>query len=144
MKAVFWFTNSNKLGGLLIRKGLMFKYNHVGIEIDDVVYDATFMKGVVKQSVDDFMEGYAFSEGIVVDVPNPKEFKAFLETQVGKPYDWRAIIAFPLRKTWEKEHAWHCSELATKAAIVGGVIPRTRIPKSSISPRDLYLMLPRN
>lgn len=38
----------------------------------------------------------------------------FLSKQVGKPYDWRVILAFAANRNWREEDAWICSELASR------------------------------
>ena len=145
MKTItFWFTSSNKIGSILIKKGLMFQYNHVGIEFDDTIYDATLFKGVAKQNKKAFLSKYVTSESISFDIDANKarNVKCFLENQVGKPYDWIAIVSFPLQRDWEKADSWHCSELGAKVAMISNIITAARMPKNKISPRDLYLMLP--
>lgn len=49
-------------------------------------------------------------------------FWAFLQKQTGKPYDWRAILAFGWGEhDWEAPDSWFCSELQCAAMKEAGL-----------------------
>jgi hypothetical protein len=68
-------------------------------------------------------------------------FKAhdFLEEQVGKKYDFRALISFLTRRDRQREDAWICSELGFMAALQGGTRLLERIEAYAVSPGLLNL-----
>ena len=54
-------------------------------------------------------------------------FYAFLDNQVGKPYDWRSIVGFYLpnfRRDWQRRDAWFCDELIAGALVACGKFPQ--------------------
>lgn len=56
--------------------------------------------------------------------------------QLGKPYDWRFIYGWLVRRDWQDDSAWACAELiawATRCFPDDAAL-------ASISPRDLYLL----
>ncbi len=65
--------------------------------------------------------------------------KVFRE-QIGKPYDYAAILAFPLDRNWRETNAFICSELVAYAFEQAGkplLNPVARV--SRLSPRDILL-----
>lgn len=88
-----------------------------------------------------------FSQEMFLDVhatPDQENiFYAFLESQIGKPYDTWAVISFfwPSRDWQEFDH-WECSELLGTAFGECGILPKQMAVKfSRITPRDLLLLI---
>lgn len=69
------------------------------------------------------------------------DFLAFLQAQVGKPYDRTALIGLALDRDWHQADSWFCSELMAAALEECGYCPRLASLNSHISPRDLLLGL---
>jgi hypothetical protein len=83
--------------------------------------------------------GYAtFSKCVVMTVPcNDYQacgFYSFLESQIGKPYDWRAIYAFILNRNWREDDSWICSELVAAAGEASGILPMLYLAANKITP----------
>jgi hypothetical protein len=129
------FCTSYKPGALLIRIATMSRFSHVAIEVDNTIYESRFATGVHKpkhiKNVTDIIE---------LDNLDDESVKAFLEAQVGKKYDSKAICSFMFSRTWEDLNKWFCSELGAMAIKVGGYkgIPNNL---SKISPEDLYKII---
>lgn len=71
-----------------------------------------------------------------------EEFHAFLHEQIGKPYDWEAIIAFAVHRNWRMHDAWFCSELIAAALESSAWFPEPLSEAvNEITPRDLLLIL---
>lgn len=66
-----------------------------------------------------------------------------LDSQVGKPYDWRDIVGFAIpaafTRSWKDERAWICSELQAWAEEEGEII-KTSMSVSRIAPNDAMLL----
>jgi hypothetical protein len=68
-------------------------------------------------------------------------FYDFVRAQVGKPYDWRAILAFAFDRDWRNTDAWFCSELIASGLETAGFFRRPLPTQSNkITPRDLLLL----
>lgn len=88
-----------------------------------------------------------FSEELFLDVKATPEqeaiFYAFIESQIGKPYDLWAILAYfwPSRD-WQSFDAWYCSELLGTGLAECGILPKEMAVKfSRVTPRDLLLLI---
>lgn len=88
-----------------------------------------------------------FSEELFLDVKSTPEqeeiFYAFVESQIGKPYDTWAILAYfwPSRD-WQSFDAWYCSELIGTGLAECGILPKEMAVKfSRVTVRDLLLLV---
>jgi len=70
-------------------------------------------------------------------------FYAFIESQIGKPYDTWAILAyFYPSRDWQSFDAWYCSELLGTALSECGILPKEMAVKfSRVTVRDLLLLI---
>jgi uncharacterized protein YycO len=133
------FARSKTIGGRLIRLATFSQYNHVGIQIGETIYDATFRQGVQGHSVPAFRANWTvnYTVQLMLDQKRLDSMLDFLLEQCGKPYDWRAIAAIPLRGSWHKADAWSCSELAAEAMVQAGL--NMNFPSHRVTPRDLVI-----
>lgn len=70
-------------------------------------------------------------------------FYAFVESQIGKPYDTWAILAYfwPSRD-WQSFDSWYCSELLGTGLAECGILPKEMAVKfSRVTVRDLLLLV---
>jgi len=74
-------------------------------------------------------------------VPEPLQAVAFLESQLGKKYDWMALVALPFGRNWQSPFKWFCSELVAKALVMTGQ-PNFLIKKHRIFPSHLWAVAP--
>jgi len=76
-----------------------------------------------------------------VEVPTDvgKRILAFARAQIGKPYDYKSIAGFIMRRDWTDANAWFCSELvAASFKHAGHPLLRTE-ECNRISPSTLSL-----
>jgi uncharacterized protein YycO len=83
--------------------------------------------------------GYAkFSSRVVMTVPCSAEQKQiyldFLISQVGKPYDSEAILAFFFNREWRESDSWICSELQAAAGEKSLIFPKLYLAANKITP----------
>ena len=134
------FLKSNTVSGWLIRLFTFSQWNHVSIEIDGQVYEARGRTGVTRRSAIGYLDEWAEGATVEVDVPSLVAAKMFLESQVGKDYDYGGIFALPFRKPWHGKSKWFCSELAAAALLAAG-LPKMRVDAYRVTPRDLWIRL---
>jgi len=142
VKVTIHFCKSEGLGGRILRLFLMSRWNHVAIQVGNVVYEALSSGGVIKRSPAAFTRSWHRVSSVETDVADVRALQRFLELQLGKPYDWKAILAFPFRGGWHDRSAWFCSELTYEALRVGGGLVPDRLPANRVTPRDLWVALP--
>ena len=132
--------SSNHPGSLVIKLGTMSHWSHVGILIDDEVYDTTLGTGVSKQSLKSFQNRYPVTEILEIQVPDEDSAIKFLMQQMGKPYDWTALFGMVLQRNWQKDDSWFCSELV-EAVLKAGGKQRFRDSVSRITPQQTWAVL---
>jgi len=59
-----------------------------------------------------------------------------LISQIGKPYDWTAVFGYILRRNWNDDQAWFCSELISWGLKVTGLRISNKVPWR-VTPQDL-------
>lgn len=64
----------------------------------------------------------------------------FLYSQIGKPYDKRAILGFITGRNWQDPGAWICSELQCAAAMSADIVQPLCLTANKITPNDLTLI----
>lgn len=133
------FCKSNSIGGQLIRLFTWSEWSHVGVVFDDVVYEAVG-SGVRKVPLDEVLRHYHQNCTILnVDVPDEAASRRFLEAQLGKPYDYSAIISFVSQRDWAEDDKWFCSELTETAILMGGRL-RFREKMNRITPQHVWMV----
>lgn len=95
--------------------------SHVGIRVGDTVTHAAWMQGgVLRHDVQTFLAGRVQVQEIPLTLPDADAADAWLEQQIGKPYDLSALLGFVLWRDWSDDAAWYCSELAATYMLQGG------------------------
>lgn len=132
------FTRRRTLGSLLLRTFLWSAWSHCAILAGDTAIEAS-TAGVRERPSADLL-GDA-SEYAIVELPGDEAAVAqWMRTQLGKPYDWWGVLGIGLRRRWQADDHWFCSELVAWAFDRAGY-PLVRVQSWRITPRDLYLPL---
>lgn len=86
-----------------------------------------------------------FSRRVVFSIParpdQKRNFNAFLNRQIGKPYDSQAIWGFVLNRDWREDDSWICSELQAAALEAAGILPPLYLAANKITPVALALVV---
>lgn len=105
---------------------------------DGRVLDATPQYGVsMRLETDDGSTRYYLPDAPPSQVRNAV---AYATQQIGKPYDWKAIVGWAMRRDWHKPGAWFCSELVEAAMYDAGCeLLNLDNHVDRITPHDLLL-----
>lgn len=129
------FSKSGSIISKLIRWFTWGKWSHVAVRMPegDMIEAREFL-GVVRRNVK-----YEDVQQVVLEVTEEqaKVFHDVLRSQVGKPYDWLAILGFLFRRDWQRDDYWICSELVAWALIKAGVNVILR-KRWRVDPTELY------
>lgn len=89
---------------------------------DGTAYHATMTHGVVKQPIAEALHGQSVVAQQDFEVPDVAAALAWLEMQVGKPYDWRGAVGVSLSpdRVWGSDESWFCHELCAAALRAAG------------------------
>lgn len=140
---VLQFASEPRVGSAVIRWFSHGEFSHV----DAVLPDGRLLGARIKGGVQIRAPSYLGSDARLRRVYIPQApaveagFYAGLVQQIGKPYDWRAIIAFAAGRDWRADGAWFCSELQAFELERVGCLPRLVLPHSKLTPDDLYLVV---
>ena len=131
------FCRSRAPLSVLIRWMTWSSWSHVALVTPEgVAYEATG-KGVSKGPIAHLVSRYQTVEVQEVRIPAPDKVIAFLEAQLGKPYDFSALFGFMFRRDWAENDKWFCSELVASALLDSGIAIVCK-PTNRITPQDLY------
>lgn len=137
------YARSHTLGGLLIRHADRFgRWSHCGIVTErNTVIEALAFKGVVETPAADFFSRYPVVEFRNVACPDPAVGELWARNQVGKGYDYAALLGLALRRgSWADDGRWHCSELVEAALVQAGKRRFIDAP-AVISPNLSYMVI---
>lgn len=130
----------SSIASILIRYGTRFDYSHAGFYNDETCeFLSAQIEGGVKQRR---TPDEKFTKIILLSAPGVDQAYNWALTQVGKPYDWKAILGIATNRDWHCGDDYFCSELVAFAFEQTGnplINPDTVIWR--ITPRDLTLSL---
>lgn len=137
------FSRRRTLSSALIRWFTWSRWSHVSVQVSEtLVIDSRFWaRGVRYQSLDRLLAESSAHEVVDVSVPDERAALLWLQSQVGRPYDWGMVLGLLWRSgRWADPGAWACSELA-EAGIVAGGLMRFRADVSRITPELCWMVL---
>jgi hypothetical protein len=119
--------HGSSLVSKLIRWQTRSEWNHISVQIDDLVYEAMEGAGVrvrgLQQIAHDVIgkreRVLALRPTLDLTDAQREEMQSFLHSQIGKPYDYTMVARFVSRVNRESNDSqakWFCSELAYASA----------------------------
>lgn len=103
---------------------------------DETLLGALPNHGVQVRKPEDLLK---FKRSLILEAPVENGWE-FAKTQIGRPYDWGAIIGMgiPFPRDWHDDSRWFCSELIIASLLEAG-LTITSPNAWGVSPRDLLL-----
>ena len=119
-----------------IRKFTWSDWSHVDFVLANGKFLGARLDGGVLVREHDYLVPSKFRY-TYVEVENARKVMGWACSQIGKPYDWKAIAGFLPREDWHDPGHWFCSELAAAAfERMGNPIVDRRA--SRITPQTAY------
>jgi len=139
MKIVFMYDKWSFVSWA-IRKFTRSEFSHVAIMDEHDVYEASQTANeVIKYSA-----GYIYKPGRVIKVIDIKSdfnqtmaMRTAVLEELGKPYDYMAIVGFLVDRYWQDDRKWFCSEFTAYVLMKGGVKLNLGL-LGRITPGDLW------
>ena len=130
------FARDYSIASFTIRLFTWSRWHHCGVVTKDGqhVIEASALKGVIKTPIDEFKSRYRVVKFTKIPVRN-NDSEKFLHDQLGKKYDWLAIISMVLRLGLNRDNKWFCSELVATAS---GMFRGGR--SSRVTPEHLWMI----
>lgn len=76
---------------------------------------------------------------ITLDPDTEVKLMNWFNAQIGKSYDYTALIGMPFRRDWHEDDKWFCSELVAAGFEAVGVPLLDAAELDRVTPRDVYL-----
>lgn len=140
------YARSHTLGGLWIRNHdnvAPARWSHSGAIVDTrgapFVVEARALRGVVATPLHEFLARYSRTEIVRYAVPDAKAGDDWVCAQIGKRYDYLAILGRLCRRDWGDPTAWHCQELVEARFAAAGA-QRFRGGPQLITPNMGYMV----
>lgn len=134
-----FFSDSDKVLSKAIRAVTWSEYSHVGI-IDHhrgTVIDSR----LTHHGVSEYPAAKLYSEYPRISIRTfhgvPDSAIDLARSQVGKGYDWTALLGGLIHRDWQEEDKWFCSELVAWACLKAGAALINK-EASRVTPQDLW------
>lgn len=134
------FTTTRWPASWLIRAGTWSAWSHVALVDGDQVIESVMGHGVRRVSL--YSAIRRASRHALVNLPtrNPALIVAAAAAQIGKPYDYTAILGLGLHRDWQEDDAWFCSELVAWAFQQAGEPLFRAECLRRVTPQHLYML----
>lgn len=136
------FSTNRQPGSQLIRAATWSRWSHVALVDGDTVIEATVLHGVRRGSAVAAIARASRCALVALPSRAPAAVIAAAASQLGKPYDWTAIIGLGLRRDWQEEDAWFCSELVAWAFQQAGEPLFRAECLRRVTPQHLWMLAP--
>ncbi|MFH2082059.1 MAG: YiiX/YebB-like N1pC/P60 family cysteine hydrolase [Pseudomonadota bacterium] len=136
------FCRSHDALSVAIRALTWSRWSHVALIDGYCAIEALAPDGVQMTETEQvLMRSSAFE---LVDLPcrNPEAVRAAAASQVGKPYDYKAIVGLGLHRKWQDADAWFCSELIAWAFEQAGEPLFRADCLHRVTPQHLWMLEP--
>ena len=125
-----------------IRAFTWSRWSHVALVDGDTVIEAAAVHGVRRAPLVDTIARAADHAFVDLPATDPSAVIAAAAGEVGKPYDYTALVGLALRRDWQACDAWFCSELVAWAFDAAGQpLLRAEVVRR-VTPQHLWMLLP--
>ena len=130
---------TNKIGSRINRAVTWSRWSHAAIIDGDEIIEAVWPRERVSSLIHALENASAMA---VIDIPVADEAGAIAaaRSQVGKPYDLLGVIGLGIKRNWQDDDAWWCSELIPWAAQQGGTELFRPEALRRITPEHLWML----
>jgi uncharacterized protein YycO len=140
--SLLFCTNPGNPLSWAIRACSWSRWSHVGLIDGDSVVEAVALKGVVRTPLAQRQAEdprWAISH---LPCRDPSVVIAEAVLQIGKPYDYTAVLGLGLHRVWKDDDSWFCSELVAYAFDRAGSPLFRADSLRRVTPQDLWMLQP--
>ena len=130
---------SNQIGSHIIRAATWSRWSHAAIIDGDEIIEAVWPRVRVSPLADALV---SHPRWVIIDIPVADEALAIAaaRSQVGKPYDLWGVLGLGIKRNWQDDEAWWCSELIPWAAKQAGTDLFRPEALRRITPEHLWML----
>ena len=138
MPGRIWFVRTKGIWAMLYRLFHFTTWDTVAIELEkDTVYYVHPKTKVIKTSSNLFSDDIELCVFINVSIINKRTIHNFLESQLGKPYDWCSFFYLPVVFRSDIRKRWGSADLIAEALQLG--LPRFSFTHDYPTPSELWV-----
>jgi len=141
--SLLFSTRANPFSAL-IRATTWSRWSHVALIDGDTVIESVALKGVRRVPLAEALSHAKASARVDLPCRNPAALIAAATSQIGKPYDYAAIVGLGLHRDWQEDDSWFCSELIAWAAEQAHSPLFRSESVRRITPEHLWMLAPAN
>lgn len=140
--SLLFCTNPRNPLSLAIRACSWSTWSHVALIDGDSVIEAVALNGVVRTPL--ARRQAADPRWAISPLPcrDADTVIAAAASQIGKPYDYTAVIGLGLHREWRDDDSWFCSELVAWAFVQAGSPLFRSDSLHRVTPQDLWMLRP--
>lgn len=136
------YTTTRKPFSALIRTVTWSRWSHVALIDGDQIIESVVNGGVRQYPLRQAIDHTADHCIVELTARNPQAILDAARSQIGKPYDWTAILGLGLHRDWQEDDSWFCSELVAWAAAEVGEHWFRREALRRVTPQHLWMLPP--
>ena len=136
------FSSSGSPMGTLIRAATWSRWSHVALVANRTAIEAAPFCGVREVKLEEAITRAKDTTLVELPVHNPQLIIEAARSQLGKPYDWTAILGLGLHRDWQEQDAWFCSELIAWSAAEAGESWYRCKSLRRVTPQHLWMLPP--
>lgn len=125
-----------------IRACTWSEWSHVAIVDGDSVIESIALHGVVESGLHDRQHQDPRWKMVEIPCAHPGAVIAAARSQLGKPYDYTAIVGLGLHRVWKDADSWFCSELVAWAFAQAGLPLFRAEALQRVTPQHLWMLPP--
>lgn len=136
------FCNADDALSRAIRAFTWSRWSHVALIDGYCAIEALAPDGVTVNDTEVVLMRSSEFELVELPCRNPEAVRAAAASQVGRPYDWSAVLGIALRRDWQQDDAWFCSELIAWAFAQAGEPLFRADCLRRVTPQHLWMLGP--
>lgn len=134
------FSRNYLPGSLLIRAFTWSRWSHCAIIDGDDVIESKIPQGVIRRPLREFIKNCSEYKIVTFQVESRDAVIKAANSQLGKPYDYFAVIGMVFRRDWQDKNRWFCSEFVVYALSEGGYTVFRKERLSRVTPEHLWMV----
>lgn len=125
-----------------IRACTWSRWSHVAVIDGDDVIESVALHGVVRTPLVERQRLDPRWQIVELPCAEPQAVLAAARSQVGKPYDYTAVIGLWLHRVWKDADSWFCSELVAWSFATAGLPLFRADAMQRVTPQHLWMLPP--
>jgi uncharacterized protein YycO len=117
-------------------------WSHVAIVDGESIIEAVALQGVIESPLAERQQKDPRWRIAEIPCADPRAVIAAARGQIGKPYDYTAVLGLGLHRVWKDADSWFCSELVAWSFAEAGLPLFRAEALQRVTPQHLWMLPP--